>query len=155
MTLFTGRSCCRVLLLCTTAFLELEACCPLWMGHTYLTCESCIYTHTNTQKNIHFHAGLSRFTPSNLLHLSVSSMVNLREIKLHIGVDYGKKNTSKQLQNTHMHTNSHSPSDLSLWLECSSCILCPYKTSVCLLPSRWFMGELQRVHLPNHETTTT
>lgn len=29
----SGRSCCRVLLLCNIAFLELEACCPLWMDH--------------------------------------------------------------------------------------------------------------------------
>lgn len=68
------------------------------MDHTYLTCEH-VDTHAFMQFSCH------DFAPHILLLLllSVPSMVSLGEIKLHIGVDYGKK--AQAVRNkTHTHT---------------------------------------------------
>ena len=138
---FPGKSCCRVLLSCSTPFLELVACCPLWMGRTSLTCEAAA-VHTNMATHIFMHA--CHISPHHVSFLlRVPSMVNLGEIKLHVGVEYGKRAAM-----------SHTCTSVSFSERygSSSWILCPCGTSACLLPSRWFTGELQRVHLPNHET---
>lgn len=55
-------------------------------------------THTHTHSFNCFQAGLSRLAPHILLLLRVPSMVNLGEIKLHIGVDYGKKTEAMTTQ---------------------------------------------------------
>lgn len=60
---------------------------------------------------------------------------------------------NSRVANTHKHT--HNGQFLRRWGSSSSCIPNPYETSVCLLPSRWFTGELQRVHLPNDETAAS
>lgn len=136
MVCFSGRSCCRVLLLCSTAFLELEACCPLWIGHTYLTCEPCSYTHIK-----YIYTFLCRlvacfmhvFDPCILSLFSVPTMVNLGEIKLHIGVDYGKK-TRTGSHITHAQAVAVSP--VSEGDKAAHPAFCVHTVCVCLLPSR-------------------
>lgn len=57
-----------------------------------------LHTHKHT-----FYSDLSRFASYILLLLSVPSMVNLGEIKLHIGVDYGKKTQMHKQATTYKH----------------------------------------------------
>lgn len=92
------------------------------------------------------------FDPCILSLFSVPTMVNLGEIKLHIGVDYGKK-TRTGSHITHAQAVAVSP--VSEGDKAAHPAFCVHTVCVCLLPSRWFTGELQRVHLPNHETAAT